>query len=541
MYVRESPAFRLCLAVIVAAAALAVSGRDPAVVAQQVRDGAAQTPRDGQLAVGQAARRVASTAGVDSVRVRALLQAAREGLDYVPGEALVRFRAGKTATHNVASMRALEARTSARLVRWSGDMAVVRDPAISDGRRLAAALSAEAGVAYAEPNYLVRLPARGAVASVPMSVGRTLNAVPDDPDFGLQWNFSSIGMPEAWDINPGGRSDLIVAVVDSGVNNVDEVFLAPLWTGSAFEEFELPVGISPQFSSARLVHGRDFALPLLDDATVIDTLGHGTHVASTIAQATNDGVALAGIAYNVQIMPVKVCFGYWEVQILSAVFGDPGFAPVDTGLCPTDAIIDGLLYAADMGAQVINLSLGGPGQSLAERDAVQYAVNRGAFVAMSMGNLFEIGNPVEYPAGFAPDIAGAMSVAAFGRSRNHAFYSNAGPHAEIAAPGGDTRDAGASGLVYQTTLRDADISPFLLVPRFDRYANEGMQGTSMATPHVAGMAALLMSQVPGLSPAMVERVLIAAAEDLGPPGRDDEFGYGALRARLSLFGFGIRR
>jgi len=539
MHVRGRLLLRVGL--LLGVAAIVLAGRGPAVVAQQVRDGANQVPRDGQLVPGAPALQVVSNLRLDPTRARALLQAAQQGLDYVPGEALVRFKPGKTPAHRLSSLRTLESRTSARLVRWSGEVALVRDATMSDGRRLAATLSARDEVDYAEPNYLVRLPPPGGGLSVPMSVGRTPNAIPDDPDFDLQWNFSSIGIPEAWDINPGGRSDLVVAVVDSGVTTVDDFLVAPLWTGSAIEEFDLPVAISPQFSAARFVRGRDLVF-LGDDDPVIDMLGHGTHVASTIAQATNDGLALAGIAYNVQIMPVKVCLGYWEVQILQSAFGDPGFAPIDSGFCPTDAIIAGILYAADMGARVINISLGGPGQSQAERQAVEYAVSRGAFIAMSMGNKFEAGNPVEYPAGYAPSIQGAMSVTAFGRSRTHAFYSNSGSHAEIAGPGGSSRDgASGSGLVYQTTLNDADVSPFLIVPRFDRYANEGMQGTSMATPHVSGMAALIMSQVPGISPAMVERILIAAAEDLGPPGRDDEFGYGAIRARLSLFGFGIRR
>ena len=199
----------------------------------------------------------------------------------------------------------------------------------------------------------------------------------------------------------------------------------------------------------------------------------------------------------------------------------------------------GIRYAADNGARVINLSLGGPTVATAVQDALNYAVGKGAFVAIAMGNEFESGNPVDYPAGYASSIDGVMSVGAVGRSLTRAFYSNTGPQIEIVAPGGNDRDGGADGMIWQSTIYGPDFDQSSVIfPRFDRYAETPYEGTSMATPHVSGIAALIISQ--GVTnPAVVEALIKKTARPLGAPGRNDEFGYGLIQPRAALFGFGI--
>jgi serine protease len=132
---------------------------------------------------------------------------------------------------------------------------------------------------------------------------------------------------------------------------------------------------------------------------------------------------------------------------------------------------------------------------------------------------------------------GVVSVAAVGRSLTRSYFSTTGAYVEIAAPGGSFLDGGFDGLIWQATLSPSDSDPqTVIVPRFDRYAEVPEQGTSMAAPHVSGVAALLISQ--GVTnPAAVEGLLKGTARDLGTPGRDDEFGYGLIQPRTALLGF----
>ena len=466
-------------------------------------------------------------------RVAQFLEAADRKLDYLPGEVLVKFKDGVQPAGQQRALQALRSRPDAGQLEWIGDVALLRDASQPNARILAEQLSSQPEVAYAEPNYL-----------------RHVHTVPNDPGYSRQWNFGAIGLPTSWDISPGGTSEVIVAVVDTGVTAVTPQTMAVrTWNGSAIVNFSPQVGPSPDITFGRLVSARDFTVSSTNPSSfVVDTDGHGTHVASTIGEDTNNSVAEAGIAYNARIMPVKVCTSSWDVQFAFSAAGGRGFVSPDSGGCPTAAVAQGIRYAADNGAKVINLSLGGSSPSTTEQDAIVYAVGKGAFVAIAAGNEKEDGNPTHYPAFYAASIEGAMAVAATNRSGNRAYYSNTGSYVEIAAPGGDSRDSDASGIgfIWQSTIRPSLSDPSaVLFPRFDSYTEVGYSGTSMATPHVAGLAALLSTQ--GVTkPAAIEQLIKKTAKFLGTPSaanasRNDEFGFGLIQPRAALFGFGIRK
>lgn len=448
--------------------------------------------------------------------------AAANDLNYLPGEVIVKFRAGVTVTQQTRALGALRSRPLPDRMQWIAErtarLSVPEDP---DSIAMAASLARQPEVEYAEPNWL-----------------RRRLAVPNDTQFAArQWNFSLLDLPRAWDINAGGAG-ITVAVIDTGLTGVNATYPFKTWNGSAIVTAQMPFGISPDMDASRIVTGRDF---VFWTGPVLDLDGHGTHVSGTVAQSTNNNLGYAGVAYNAKVMPLKVCLGFWDFQISRAEAGLTGYPPVDIGDCPDSAVIAAIRHAADNGAKVINISLGGTDPSTATRDAIVYAVGRGAFVAMAAGNEYEDGNPAVYPAAYAPSIPGAMAVGAVGRSSQRAYYSTTGSFVEIAAPGGDFNDGGFSGVIFQAGLYFPDFDPEeVILPRFDRYSDHPSQGTSMASPHVAGLAALLMSQ--GVTrPAAVEALIAGTAKDLGTAGRDDNFGAGLIQPRTALRGFGLVR
>ena len=509
------------------AAMLLVMPESPRTVAAAQRQAGIGTavPRDPQPR---------SVQGRTTTRARSLREARERRLDHIPGEVIVKFRDGMNPVRRQRALTALRSRPSVNDLEWHRDVALLVDQTGQDARAIASELNAQPEVEYAEPNYLVRVkPLR----PVPLDLGEAHpTATPNDTNYSAQWNFSALDMARVWDINPGAGADITVAVVDTGVTTVNQTFNRPIWTGSAIQTVAIPFLISPGMAASRLTKPRDFVF----NQTVLDLDGHGTHVASTIAETTNDMARTAGIAYNALIMPVKVCTGYWDEQIDRSSRGITGRADEDDPGCSILDIADGIEYAAEQGAKVINVSLGGPGAANVLRDAITFAIQRGAFIAIAMGNEFEEGNPTNYPAKYAELFSGAMSVAAVGRSlTSRAYYSSTGSHTEIAAPGGDFEADGPTGLVFQTTVREP--SHLSSSPAFNDFAVFGSQGTSMASPHVAGLAALIMSQRPGITPAQVEAIIRSTAKDIGATGKDNDFGYGLIQPRAALFGLGIRK
>jgi serine protease len=479
-----------------------------------------------------------------SSRALALADAIARRLRYVPGEALVRFRSRASRWGQQRALSALRSRPSIDDLRWIGDVALVRDPLQPDAVALARQLASQPEVASAEPNYVRHVPGASAGRWAALRVGGAPAAVPNDPSYAeLQWNFSMIGVPAAWDINLGGSPTLIVAVVDTGMTTQGGQIVMPLWTGSSFEQVPIAFAPSPDVTAARYIAPRDLTDSGLP-GTIRDLSGHGTHVASTLAEDANNQLALAGIAHRVRIMPVKVCMGYWDLMLVRGQLGVPGFIPGTAGACSSADVAEGIRYAVDNGARIVNVSISGPSPSQVERDAIVYAVQQGAFVTLAAGNEFENGNPIQYPAAFASTIDGAIAVGAVGKSETRAHYSSTGTFIEIGAPGGSSRDDGGGGedggFVWQVTLFPPDSNPLLRRPRFDRYAEVGYAGTSMAAPHVAGVAALIMSQ--GVTnPRAIEAFLKASARDLGPSGTDTQFGHGLVQGRAGVFGQGIWR
>jgi subtilisin family serine protease len=456
--------------------------------------------------------------------VRAYMEAAERHLDYLPGRVLVRFKDTADIGGQTRALAAIGHDPAASDVERSGDLFIIKDSSGADPHALADRLSTQPEVLYAEPDYL-----------------QQVHSTPNDPSYSArQWNLQQLSFSRAWDIVAGGDANVIVAVVDTGVTSFPtQNVTVSTWSGSAIVSHTMPVGPSLDFTLSRFVSPRDFTISTTQPPTmVMDTQGHGTHVAGTIGENTNNGVSLAGIAYNVRIMPLKACQSYWDIQFARSASGISGFAPLTSGGCPTSATNAAIRFAADNGARVINYSIGGTSPNTTIRDAMSYAISKGVFVAMSNGNEFEDGNPTTYPASYGPSLNGAMTVAATTAISSKAYYSTTGSFTEIAAPGGDQFQG---NLVWQMSILSTDSNPAnVIFPRFDRYSERGFQGTSMASPHVAGLAALLVSQMPNITPAQIEYIIRTTAKDIGNAGRDDSFGYGLIQPRAALFGQGIR-
>lgn len=384
--------------------------------------------------------------------------------DHATGEILVSFKEGVSESTKAA----VHARHGGKRTRVGYGRAfdVVGSPGKTD-EALIESYESDPNVSYAEPNYKIHA-----------------HLEPNDQYFGFQWHMPQVKAQAAWDISTG--LGVIVAVIDTGVriSGAADGFLHPL------------------------VAGYDF---VNNDTDADDDNAHGTHVAKTIAEVTNNGIGVTGLAFNSRIMPIKV---------LGA-----------DGSGTTEWVANGIRFAADNGADVANLSLGrspqfGPSQT--EQAAVQYAVNSGVTVVVSSGNDFSRSG-VGYPARYEE----AIAVGAANAIKKVPRYSNRGEGIDITAPGGDDRDRNRDGFIDGVLQETFD-------PSDNSWAYWFYIGTSQAAPHVSGAAAMVIANGTGSGltgaarVAAVRGALESSAEDLGDPGYDLTYGWGHLDIEAAL-------
>ncbi|MBI5389581.1 S8 family serine peptidase, partial [Candidatus Woesearchaeota archaeon] len=385
---------------------------------------------------------------------------ALDGKDYAPGEFIVKFKPGMS-TNTIAEVNS-EYNCSVLSINQVVGFMRLKVPEGKTVEEMVQIYSSMPNVEYAEPNYIVRA-----------------SWVPNDPLYSSQWNldnpvYGGINMERAWDINRGGNSNVIIAVIDTGV---------------AYENYSVYYQ-APELVGTRFVPGWDF---VNNDSHPNDDAGHGTHVTGTIAQATNNGIGVAGIAFGCSIMPLKV------LDALGSGYDSD--------------IADAIIYAADHGADVINLSLGGPFPSLTLKNALAYAYGKGVTIVAAAGNDGATGNLPNYPAAYDDYV---IAVGATGYNETVTSFSNRGSYVDLAAPGDK---------ILQQTF-DA--------PNYNDWDYWYYSGTSMATPHVSGVAALLIASGKATTPDEVRNILQSTAEDHGPIGRDDAYGWGILDAYAAL-------
>jgi serine protease len=429
----------------------------------------------------------------------AAVAAAPAMADEVSGEVVVRFKPGADITAVQRAVGLEHPRTFAPHTRKF---------TIRDGESVAATVSqlrARRDVATAAPNQIARLS-----GFIPNDQGNTGEPAGWQK---VQWNFLpgiGVNAPDAWqhliDVGRGGGRGVTVAVLDTGVAYANR------------KRFRR----SPDFARGDFVRGYDF---VDNDKFPNDENGHGTHVAGTIGERTDNGIGVTGLAYGAKIMPVRVLDRYGG--------GD------------SVTITAGIRYAVKHGADVINLSFefdDGIRQASASEipdilAALRYARRHNVVVVAAAGN--QSRSKLAYPARYET----VLAVGAITENGCHAAYSNIGRPLDIVAPGGGPDDAN-DPTCDQTRKTGRDIFQMTYhwagaeaVPRTASYRRFGLPrkfaGTSMAAPHVSAAAALVIaSGVLGRRPApkLVEDRLKATAVDAGPPGFDSLYGYGRLDA-----------
>jgi thermitase len=399
---------------------------------------------------------------------------------FVEDEILVRFKPGLGANGGGPALAAFDAvaQPSPELAKIG--VQLVRVPR---GKVLETvdSLQQASQVEFSEPNYLVQ------------AAGPLTPTIPNDPLYlAYQWGPPIVQAPLAWSVTTGTAS-VVIAVIDTGVD-LSHPELAPnIWTNAG----ETGLDANGQDKRTNGVdddhdgyvddwHGWNFVAGTNNPQ---DDQGHGTHVSGIADAVGNNGVGVAGMAWQARIMALKILDS--------------------TGNGSISNLATAMIYATDHGARIINLSLGDTAPSTVMEDAVNYAYAHGVTVVAAAGNN---GTQVLYPAAYP----NAIAVASVDWNNHRSYFSNIGPQVALAAPGGF--DGGGFG-IYSTCLGGG-------------YCYKS--GTSMATPYVAGAAALLASLPVFNTPDRIRNALQNTALDLGPAGRDSQYGYRLGQAYAAL-------
>lgn len=298
---------------------------------------------------------------------------------------------------------------------------------------------------------------RPGVIAAGISAHRQATDWAPDPELISQWGFTRVGGETLNQTSTG--EGIIVAVLDTGVDATHPDLTGRVLTGW---------------------NSMNTALPGTGDPN-----GHGTHVAGIIAATSGNGIGVAGMAPNVQILPVKVLD--------------------ENGNGDDDQLALGIIWAVDHGANILNLSIGGAVPSTLLSDSITYAVAASVIVVVAAGNNGAFGNEPSYPAAYVSTLA----VGSTDSNDTRSIFSNTGSYVDIVAPGSWIKSTWTGG-GYQYS-----------------------SGTSMSAPFVAGAAAVLESKT-GLRGLAIENMLTSSALDLGAPGRDNEFGFGLLDPLAAL-------
>ena len=394
------------------------------------------------------------------------------GLKYVPGlaayaanQVIVQFLPG-TPPFEVGRVYSKHMCSELYTSPYAG-YTLLRTSSSATALQYAQRLRTEPSILFAEPNYY-----------------RHSHFIPNDPYYKYQWHLPLLNCSYAWDLGNGAGA--IVALLDSGV---------AYETNGIFAQ-------APDLAGTLFAPGYDF---VNDDPFPDDDYSHGTHMASCIAQTTNNVLGAAGVAFGATIMPVKIMDNIGGVTI-------------------TDEV-DGIYFATNNGAHIINMSLGGPGTSATEAAAVTYAYNNGTIIICSAGN--SASSTPEYPASYPEpvSVSGIRSDFSFASP-----YSNYGIYVDVCAPGGDlsidqNADGFGDGILQQT--HDGQ--------NFSTFSYYFLEGTSPAAALVSGVAALIVgkSSIP-LAPSDVISILEGSATDLGTPGWDQYYGHGLVNAYLAV-------